>query len=316
MNNILVTAIGSFSADIVIKNLHESGNRIIGCDIYSADWVANSLFVDRFYQSPYATDETAYINFLSHLCMEEDVDYIIPLTDAEVDVINANRDVFSEVVLCISPKETISICRNKYDLYQYLKKCGVECLISTELLKNRSANRLEYPLVMKPCGGRSSQGLHYIDNSLDMEYYTKKYSESDYIIQPKISGTIITVDILRTDDYFVATPREELLRTPNGAGTSVRVFQDQKLTNISEIIAQKLNILGCVNFEFIKDYDGKYWFLECNPRFSGGIAFSCMSGYDYVNNHLRCFSKKSLDYYCCKELIIARKYKEYITREN
>lgn len=73
MNNVLVTAIGSFSADIVIKNLRESGNKIIGCDIYPADWVANSLFVDRFYQSPYATDETAYIDYLSRLCMEENI---------------------------------------------------------------------------------------------------------------------------------------------------------------------------------------------------------------------------------------------------
>jgi len=32
--NILVTAIGSFAADIVIKKLKEKSYNIIGCDIY------------------------------------------------------------------------------------------------------------------------------------------------------------------------------------------------------------------------------------------------------------------------------------------
>ena len=38
----LVTAIGSFSADAVIRTLRQEGWRIIGTDIYEADWVAAS----------------------------------------------------------------------------------------------------------------------------------------------------------------------------------------------------------------------------------------------------------------------------------
>lgn len=48
----LVTAIGSFSADAVLRTLRREGWRIIGTDIYEADWVAASRQVDVFCQAP------------------------------------------------------------------------------------------------------------------------------------------------------------------------------------------------------------------------------------------------------------------------
>ena len=36
---ILVTAIGSFSAAVVVRKYKEEGFRVIGCDIYPAEWI-------------------------------------------------------------------------------------------------------------------------------------------------------------------------------------------------------------------------------------------------------------------------------------
>ena len=46
MDTALVTAIGSFSADIVIKNLKKNGMRVVGCDIYPPEWIADAEHVD------------------------------------------------------------------------------------------------------------------------------------------------------------------------------------------------------------------------------------------------------------------------------
>lgn len=315
MSNILVTAIGSFSADVVIRSLHEMGHRIIGCDIYEKEWIANSLIADVFYQSPYASEEGAYIHFISSLCEEEKIDYIMPLTDVEVDVFNKNRDVFEDTIICISKKGTVDICRDKYRLYEYLKNHGTECLISTRLLDRKAAENMEFPAVIKPRDGRSSQGLNYVKDEKMLAFFMENNSLENYVVQPKINGNIVTVDILRNGDFFMATPRLELLRTLNGAGTSVKVFDSERLRNISQEIAGLLDIKGCVNFEFICTGDDTYQFLECNPRFSGGVAFSCMAGYDYVKNHLRCFAKQPVeDITRIQEMTVARKYTEYITK--
>ena len=138
-----------------------------------------------------------------------------------------------------------------------------------------------------------------------------------YIIQPFIPGNVITVDVIRDSDgaNVVAIPRIELLRTLNGAGTSVKVFSDVDLEEQCKKIADALKILGCVNFEFICDDFGHYYFVECNPRFSGGVEFSCIAGYDCVINHMRCFQKRKIDATRKNQntIYIARKYEEYTT---
>ncbi|MEI3166913.1 MAG: ATP-grasp domain-containing protein [Lachnospiraceae bacterium] len=60
-------------------------------------------------------------------------------------------------------------------------------------------------------------------------------------------------------------------------------------------IAKAVGIRGCVNMEFIEaDREaGAYYFLECNPRFAGGVAFSGAAGYDMADAHIRCFTGRS-----------------------
>ena len=61
---VLVTAIGSFSADCVITTLKSKGHKVVGCDIYPAIWHAVSKDCDNVYQAPFATKEQEYISFL------------------------------------------------------------------------------------------------------------------------------------------------------------------------------------------------------------------------------------------------------------
>ena len=58
-------------------------------------------------------------------------------------------------------------------------------------------------------------------------------------------------------------------------------------------LGKKLQILGAINAEFI--FDGKqYYLMDVNPRFSAGIAFSRLAGYDIVKNHFLCFQNKTV----------------------
>ena len=99
------------------------------------------------------------------------------------------------------------------------------------------------------------------------------------------------------------------------AKKSVQVFRNRQLEERCRAIAGLLGIRGCVNMEFIEDRDGVYHMLECNPRFSGGVEFSCLAGYDCVTNHLRCFEGREIERDDrITGMYIARKYEEYITK--
>ena len=106
--------------------------------------------------------------------------------------------------------------------------------------------------------------------------------------QPFIEGSVFTVDVAR--DLYGNTQclaRQELLRTVNGLGTTVRVLPGHPLEEICARIAEKAGIVGVVNMEFIVRND-EYRFLEVNPRFSGGVGFSMAAGVDFARLEILC----------------------------
>ena len=318
MKTVLITAIGSFSADIVIKKCRENGMRVIGCDIYPREWVVDAGNVDAGYQVPRATEAEAYPEALLSICSREKVDGILPLTDVEVDVLCRLRGEFAGrgITLCISEDACIGLCRDKMKLFRRLEEERPGTVIPTQTLSGVKPEALSYPVVCKPYNGRSSQGLTFIGSLREMERFLVGRDVSDYIVQPLVTGDVITVDVVRNaaDGAWAAVCRRELLRTLNGAGTSVRVFRNPELEGLCGRIAGWLGVNGWVNMEFIEDGQGQYHMLECNPRFSGGVEFSCMAGYDCVTEHLHCFEGKPVNTRAeITEMYIARKFEEYIT---
>lgn len=318
--SVLTTSIGSFSANAVLNGMRRAGRRVVGCDIHPGEWIANSSDVDRFYQIPPATAKDAYIESLLDICRREGVSSIAPLTDPEVDLLSAKGDVFQNegIQVLISPKETISVCRDKAAFAEFVtgKDLGIARMIPTARVEEVAP--YPYPLMCKPYDGRSSQGLRLVRNEAEWKTFVLKDARHDYVVQPFVKGRIVTVDVVRhpCSGQVVSIPRVELLRTPNGAGTSVCVFSDRQLSEACELLARDLGIVGCVNFEFLLDEKHDFHLLECNPRFSGGVAFSCGVGYDMIGNHLRCFEGDVGQIDALHEYqprCIARRYAEWAT---
>ena len=314
-SSVLVTAIGSFSSSAVLPNLARAGFRIVGCDIYPRNWIASSLEVDSFYQVPMASNEAGYIQAIEQIVRDESIDYIIPLTDYEVDVISPAREKIS-ATSCISPKDAVSLCRDKRMTFKIVEQLFPDMAIPTYSAHEfRNDETLDVGVwVCKPCNGRSSSGLFKAKDRASALSYLESVDD-DFIVQPLVPGDVVTVDIVRDPDRdsVIALARKELLRTPNGAGTSVYVFRDLELEERCREIAGALNVRGCVNFEFICTEKGSYHFLECNPRFAGGVSFSCAYGYDFVLNHLRCFAGYPIEGLERTDgQYIARRYTDYL----
>ena len=169
---------------------------------------------------------------------------------------------------------------------------------------------IEYPCIAKPWDGRSSEGLKIIRNKQDFLSITG----NKYIIQELKEGNIVTVDYIRDAKNFidVVIARREVLRTKNGAGLTVKCFKSATIDKIVSHIGNVLNVNGCINMEFIES-DGNYFLIDINPRFSAGIAYSVLSGYDMVNNHLCCFEGRKIEEIkSIEEMIIVKKYEEVV----
>lgn len=292
--NILVTSIGSFSTECVINSLRAfCSGRIIGCDIYPSEWHAVSNKFDFVYKAPLVREEEEYFNFIKNLCIKESIKTIIPLTDIDVDFYNKHRSYFkiNNIIVTIGNTSFLNIARNKHNLYQFTKSSSYLETINS-YLHDELTGLEKYPLIAKPKDGRSSEGIYYLEKLSDLK---KDSNKDNYFFQEVIQGSVCTVDYVRSsltkNSYYL--PRLELIRTPNGAGITVETFHSEYLGEITNKIGNELDINGCINLEFILK-ENIYYLIDINPRFSAGIGFSKLAGYDFVKSHLLCFYNENI----------------------
>ena len=316
MKTTLLTAIGSYAALPVIESLHKLGHRVVGCDIYPRSWNAACLEVDVFFQAVPATDKEAYLAQLEEAVEREKVDFLIPLTDIEVDVLCAEKARFARLncTVCTPDEPCARLCRDKQEMAEVLCAAGACLTIPTVSPYGREPLESEFPLMLKPLSGRSSQGQTIVRSK--EAYLSAIAQRKDLIAQPFIEGDIYTVDVAR--DLFGDTQclvRRELLRTVNGLGTTVRMLPGHPLEEICQKIAKIAGILGVVNMEFIGHGDD-YYFLEVNPRFSGGVGFSIASGVDFAQLEILCHEGEFIGPRAeVSEMILTRRMETVITEK-
>lgn len=315
---ILVTAIGSMSAPCVISTLRDEGYFVLGIDIYPGEWHHETSLCNVFLQAPYATNKQKYISFLLNTCNAYQIDTILPLTDLEIDVLQQYRGQFEQLAVNLAmPNDAVlNIVRNKYTLYQIFEHDAAVPSIPTmkliDYLEGKAPIGIKNPCIAKKYNGRSSEGLLRNARKEDLLAIENK---SEYIIQSQILGSVCTVDYVRSHGHDVIIAREELLRTKNGAGMTIRLFEDVRLSALASYIGNKLDISSAINMEFIHADDGNYYLIDINPRFSAGIAYSKMAGYDMVTNHFRALSGMQIDrQIAVRQMIITKYWKEEILK--
>ena len=294
MQTVLLTAIGSASANAAHQGLKAAGYRVIGCDIYPEAWNVNAGEMDAFFNVPLATDAEAYADTLLNAVAAYGIDFIIPLTDVEVDALCAHKERFraAGATVCCPDAAVADLCRNKLRMARELDAAGV-CRVIPTFTSETLPPGIPFPLMLKPLRGRSSQAQAVVRTQEELSQTLRL--RDDYILQPYLPGEVYTVDCARdTAGNVVTLTRRERLRTMNGLGTAVEICPGHALDAVCARILAYANLCGVVNMEFIH-HEGTFYFLEVNPRFSGGVGFSALAGYDFATAMLRCHQNLPLE---------------------
>lgn len=293
MKTVLLTAVGSASAHAALQSFRAAGWRVLGCDIYPRAWTVNAGELDAFFTVPPAIDAEAYAAALLAAVRERGVELLIPLTDVEVDALCARKAAFlaAGAVLCCPDAPVAALCRDKLQMARALEAAGLAGTIPT-YTRETLPGGLPFPLMLKPVRGRSSQAQVVARDAAQLAWALAQ--REDYIIQPFLEGDIYTVDCARdARGGCVALTRRELLRTGNGLGIAVEICPGHPLAAVCQNILAHIGYVGVANAEFIQSGEG-YAFLELNPRFSGGVGFSALAGYDFAQAMALCHTGGAL----------------------
>ena len=287
---IILTAIGKRVE--LIKHLKTSG-RVVGVD--SSEVNAGRYFTDAFYLIPKAS-ESGYIDSLIDICKKEEADFIIPLHEAEFDVLCDNRERFERVgtTLVLSDKSIIDICKDKCKTARFFEKYNIPAPITydKEQIKN-----IAFPLIIKPSDGMGSMGVFVANDEEDLKYALKKTKNP--IIQERVTGTEYTMDVLcdMGGNIVYIVPRERI-EVRDGEVNKSRVVLDDSIIDLSSKVVDALKeegaVRGPLTLQCFKCRDGSLKMLEINPRFGGGVPLSFASGADYSKAFLQISENRNI----------------------
>ena len=95
----------------------------------------------------------------------------------------------------------------------------------------------------------------------------------------------------------------------------VRVLPGHPLEAVCARVAACAGVVGVVNMEFIVNAEAA-WFLEVNPRFSGGVGFSVLAGVDFPALNLLCHAGEAIGPRAdVREMTLARRACPVITEK-
>lgn len=311
--NFLITAIGSMASHVTINVLRAlySESTVVATDIYPANWIWQSSMVDIFHRVPKAADNN-YVSEFYNICVRNNIDYVFPLIDPEVDVLSDHHQKFnnSGIVLCMPGKEVVDICIDKLNCYEKFRYKKNMAVIPTYTDLNTARIENGFPLIGKPRKGRSSEGIIKIVNKKELTSFMAGLD--NYIFQPFFNGEIYTVDVVRDrSGNSVCVVRKELIRNKIGAGVTVHVMNHPELESISSEIATELDVTGAINIEYVF-FNNTYYVMDINPRLSAGVNYTILSGYNIVKNSLRVFNNQEIEPKpILKEGIYYKIYKTY-----
>lgn len=319
---ILVTGVGAIVASSIIRSYKEVKERniyIVGVDI--KDKVKNK-YIDAYYQYRRPTDEK-YIETLIDICKKENINFIIPLVDGELELLSENKETFNKnnIIVCINDKEKIKLVQNKAELFKYLKNNNID--VPNYLLFNNvdefidGCKKLNYPneiLCYKPTHSSGSRGFRIIKNDINYEKYLfeekpdSKYINYEFLINAMkkcknipnmmlmeyVSGDLFNVNVLADNGKIIYIVAGKVINFGLGNTIECEIVENEDIVNYCSKITELLKLSGNVGFEVAYSKDNKLKLIEINIRVQGQIYSSTLAGINFPYYELKYYLNEDL----------------------
>ena len=177
--------------------------------------------------------------------------------------------------------------RKEFD--EALNNCGIlrpkgSTIFTVEEAKD-VANRLGYPVLVRPSYVLGGQGMAIAYDDKEIENYVNEINtieqEHPILVDKYILGREVEVDaICDGEDILIPGIMEHLERAGVHSGDSISVYptqnvskaHEQKIIEYTEKIAKELNVIGILNIQFIIS-EGEVYIIEVNPRSSRTVPY-------------------------------------------
>ncbi|MBN1793549.1 MAG: ATP-grasp domain-containing protein [Candidatus Omnitrophica bacterium] len=265
---VLVTGIGGDIGQSVLKCLREIPYDFLlaGCDIDA--FAGGRTLVDAFYHAPKASEAEGYLAFIKTILAKEEVKYIFPVTEIEIDFFDKHRAYFEkDVTVFINTGDINEIFFDKYETAKFLGKHNI-AYPATYLLGDYN-DELSLPVIVKSRRGCGGRGMLIVCDRDELMFLKSKMK--DGIVQELVGA--------EDDEYTVSifsgggkTYSIAFRRTLGYDGLSkvARLTTDNRITALVDSIVEATSLEGVLNVQCRKR-NAEYVPFEINPRLSSTV---------------------------------------------
>jgi carbamoyl-phosphate synthase large subunit len=291
--NVLVLGVGGNVSQSIQKalSLASTPTKVIAA---CTDRAGAGLYVaDTAYLSPLAQDPQ-FVGWLLDVCKRERIDAVLSGSEPVLEALAPEAAALRErtgAIPIVSSEEVVRIGHDKLRTCRWLESAGLpvpgyaDCADADAVAG--LVERVGFPLVAKPRGGKGSHRVSRIESERGLEQVV---GSADMIVQEHLGD--------EQSEYTAGCfcdstgePRGTIVfRRSLQAGTTVVAeagdFPDVRAT--AEAIVSALGPLGPCNIQ-LRVHHGRAVPFEINPRFSGTTAMRARMGFNEVDAALRHF---------------------------
>ena len=250
--------------------------RMIGLDI---DPLAPALqVVDRPYLVP-RLESADYLPALFEVCRREAVDLILPLIDADIDVLVRHRQALAAAGarVAVAAPEAIELTRDKWRTMQLFRE--LELATPASWLPDQiRPDEVRYPLFIKPRGGNGGKNAYRVNDARELAFFLQYVPEP--IVQEWMSGPEITTDVVcDLEGVVLGVVSRQRIEVRVGEVAKGVTIRDQRILDACVRIAGALPAVGPITVQCFLHEDVPH-FTEINARVGGGIPLGIAAGVD------------------------------------
>lgn len=246
-------------------------------------------------------DSNEYAPVLKKIVLEDDIDYLLSLSDIEIALVAGLRKELPSSCELLMPDGEISYkCLDKYAFSRLLVQngiCGPRTYLTPEEVKTAIIKgELKYPVIGKSRWGMGSKGVTFLINEEEMDQFYSLYKgkfsapnflgtemerkEETLVFQEVIDGIEYGLDIVNdvTGNWYTTAIKKKLMM--RGGETDIaEVVSNSDIKDVSQKISKMLKHRGNVDCDILVSNTGTF-VIDVNPRFGGGYMFSLAAGLD------------------------------------
>jgi len=244
-------------------------------------------------------------NVLGHLqkiILENNIDICLGFNDNSLHLLpDLNRICFCPSV----SSELLSIFENKQQSALLFQSLGL----------NSIPEVTGPPCVIKPKIGSASRNVYSLKSDREFNDLINNLEVENYLVQVKLSGPEYSIDCYKFCNYnvFYYCARERI-KTLGGEVIDSKIIWLKELDLIAEKILSIPEISGPLNIQVMWDNKlMKFFILEVNARFGGGVTISSLAGVPWMNFLLEDYLKiKISEFKINKNLHVVRSFRDHI----